>query len=100
MVRNASQLRLANDNTASAARTATASDFSSTSGTGINIGLGLPEASTERVTSQSSTGSTAREANVDPQNINPTRRTTLPETERSSILLTPSDTDVNLGDDD
>ena len=97
--RNASQLRLPNDNTVSAARAAVA-DTDATSNSGINIGFGLPEASTERVTRQSSASATAREANVDPQNINPTRRTTLPETERNSILLTPSDTDVDLGDDD
>ena len=65
-----------------------------------SCGFGLPEASTERVTSQSSASATAREANVDPQNINPTRRTTLPETERNSILLTPSNTDLSNTDMD
>lgn len=95
MIRNANQLRLPSDNTASAARATTANTsaaFSSNNSNGINIGLGLPEASAERVTSQSSTGSTAREANVDPQNINPTRRTTL-ENDSNSILLAPSDMD-------
>ena len=95
MIRNANQLRLPSDNTASAARATTANTsaaFSSNNSNGINIGLGLPEASAERVTSQSSTGSTAREANVDPQNINPTRRTTLDDSS-NSILLTPSDMD-------
>lgn len=78
MIRNANQLRLPSDNDAARATTAnTAAAFSNNNSNGINIGLGLPEASAERVTSQSSTGSTAREANVDPQNINPTRRTTL-----------------------
>lgn len=95
MIRNANQLRLPSDNIASAARATTANTsaaFSSNNSNGINIGLGLPEASAERVTSQSSTGSTAREANVDPQNVNPTRRTTL-ENDSNSILLAPSDMD-------
>ncbi|ERL54745.1 outer membrane protein assembly factor BamD [Psychrobacter aquaticus] len=89
IIRNAGQLRLPSTNAAPTANNFTAPN------TGVNIGLGLPEASAERITSQSSTGSTAREANVDPQNINPTRRTTLPESDRDSILLTPSDTDMN-----
>jgi outer membrane protein assembly factor BamD len=92
MIRNANQLRLPSDNTASATTANTSAAFSSNNSNGINIGLGLPEASAERVTSQSSTGSTAREANVDPQNINPTRRTTL-ENDSNSILLAPSDMD-------
>ena len=78
MIRNANQLRLPSENTT--ATNAPVANTSPARNNGINIGLGLPEASTERVTSQSSTGSTAREANVDPQNMNPTRRTTLPET--------------------
>ena len=82
MIRNANQLRLPSDNAAPANAPIAGSFTSSTNSNGVNIGLGLPEASTERVTSQSSTSSTAREANVDPQNINPTRRTTLPESER------------------
>ncbi|MGP5359271.1 outer membrane protein assembly factor BamD [Psychrobacter celer] len=78
IVRNAQQLRLPADNTAN---TNTAPSSASTSSAptrnrGINIGLGLPEAETERVTDQASTSSTAREANVDPQNTNPVRRTT------------------------
>lgn len=78
IVRNAQQLRLPANNTAN---TNTAPSSASTSSAptrnrGINIGLGLPEAETERVTDQASTGSTAREANVDPQNTNPVRRTT------------------------
>ncbi|MEZ7501298.1 outer membrane protein assembly factor BamD [Psychrobacter sp. Arc29] len=92
MIRNANQLRLPSDNTARATTANTSAAFSSNNSNGINIGLGLPEASAERVTSQSSTGSTAREANVDPQNINPTRRTTL-ENDSNSILLAPSDMD-------
>ena len=78
IVRNAQQLRLPANNTAN---TNTAPSSASTSSAptrnrGVNIGLGLPEAETERVTDQASTGSTAREANVDPQNTNPVRRTT------------------------
>ncbi|MGP4715140.1 outer membrane protein assembly factor BamD [Psychrobacter sp. T6-6] len=92
MIRNANQLRLPSDNGISAARAATANTTTASGNNGINVGLGLPEASAERVTSQSSTGSTAREANVDPQNINPTRRTTL-DGNSNSILLTPSDMD-------
>ena len=92
MIRNANQLRLPSDNAASATTANTSAAFSSNNSNGINIGLGLPEASAERVTSQSSTGSTAREADVDPQNVNPTRRTTL-ENDSNSILLAPSDMD-------
>ncbi|WP_288999559.1 outer membrane protein assembly factor BamD [uncultured Psychrobacter sp.] len=78
IVRNAQQLRLPANNTAN---TNTAPSSASTSSAptrnrGINIGLGLPEAETERVTDQASTSSTAREVNVDPQNTNPVRRTT------------------------
>lgn len=95
VIRNASQLRLPSDNAP-----ATAPQGASpkrTNPNGVNVGLGLPEASTERVTSQSSTGSTAREAEVEPQNINPTRRTTLPN---QGVAVTPSDapadsTDIN-----
>ncbi len=86
MIRNVNQLRLPSDNTTNAP----AVNTSAVRNAGINVGLGLPEASTERVTSQSSTGSTAREATVDPQNMNPTRRTTLPET----------NTDTDMGDAD
>jgi outer membrane protein assembly factor BamD len=88
MIRNVNQLRLPSDNTTNA--NAPATNTSAVRNAGINVGLGLPEASTERVTSQSSTGSTAREATVDPQNMNPTRRTTLPET----------NTDTDVGDED
>lgn len=88
MIRNVNQLRLPSDNTTNA--NAPATNTSAVGNAGINVGLGLPEASTERVTSQSSTGSTAREATVDPQNMNPTRRTTLPET----------NTDIDMGDAD
>ncbi len=96
MIRNANQLRLPSENAALTTAPAAGNFTNTTNNSGLNIGLGLPEASTERVTSQSSTGSTAREANVDPQNINPTRRTTLPESDRSSIMLSPSNADVDM----
>ncbi|MBO1517519.1 outer membrane protein assembly factor BamD [Psychrobacter halodurans] len=78
IVRNAHQLRLPANNTANPNTAPSSASTSSapTRNRGINIGLGLPEAETERVTDQASTGSTAREANVDPQNTNPVRRTT------------------------
>ena len=95
VIRNASQLRLPSENTTSA--NAPIANTSPTRGNGINVGLGLPEASTERVTSQSSTGSTAREANVDPQNINPTRRTTLSD---QGVGITPSNPNVDSTDMD
>ena len=81
VIRNASQLRLPSNNAAAANASTNANDplnMSPKRTTGINMGLGLPEASAERVTSQSSTGDAAREANVDPQNTNPVRRTTIP----------------------
>lgn len=73
-VRAATQLRLPADNAVAPA----ASSAPTRNNSGVNIGLGLPESATERVTNQASTGSTAREASVDPQNMNPMRRTTLP----------------------
>lgn len=78
VIRNANQLRLPNDNAAAANANAPLNMSPKRANSGINVGLSLPEASTERVTSQSSTGDTAREAEVDPQNMNPVRRTTLP----------------------
>ncbi|WP_413500493.1 outer membrane protein assembly factor BamD [Psychrobacter maritimus] len=81
VIRNASQLRLPSNNAAVANASTNANaplNMSPKRTTGINMGLGLPEASAERVTSQSSTGDAAREANVDPQNTNPVRRTTIP----------------------
>ncbi|WP_201628571.1 outer membrane protein assembly factor BamD [Psychrobacter maritimus] len=81
VIRNASQLRLPSNNAAAANASTNANtplNMSPKRTTGINMGLGLPEASAERVTSQSSTGDAAREANVDPQNTNPVRRTTIP----------------------
>ena len=81
VIRNASQLRLPSNNAAAANASTNANaplNMSPKRTTGINMGLGLPEASAERVTSQSSTGDAAREANVNPQNTNPVRRTTIP----------------------
>jgi len=78
VIRNTNQLRLPSDNAAAANANAPLNMSPKRANSGINVGLGLPEASTERVTSQSSTGDTAREADVDPQNMNPVRRTTLP----------------------
>ena len=84
VIRNASQLRLPSDNAAAANASinvnanAPLNMSPKRANSGINVGLGLPEASAERVTSQSSTGDAAREADVDPQNVNPVRRTTLP----------------------
>lgn len=45
---------------------------------GVNVGLGLPENATEQVTGQGSASDAATDAVVQPQNTNPTRRTTLP----------------------
>ena len=78
VIHNTNQLRLPSDNAAAANANAPLNMSPKRANSGINVGLGLPEASTERVTSQSSTGDTAREAEVDPQNMNPVRRTTLP----------------------
>ena len=79
VIRNASQLRLPSDNaTTNVNANAPLNMSPKRANSGINVGLGLPEASAERVTSQSSTGDAAREADVDPQNVNPVRRTTLP----------------------
>ncbi|WP_299187634.1 outer membrane protein assembly factor BamD [uncultured Psychrobacter sp.] len=82
IVRAATQLRLPADNAAAPAT----SGAPTRSNSGVNVGLGLPESSTERVTNQASTGSTAREASVDPQNMNPMRRTTLPNDNNSNTV--------------
>ena len=82
IVRAATQLRLPADNAAAPST----SGAPTRSNSGVNVGLGLPESSTERVTNQASTGSTAREASVDPQNMNPMRRTTLPNDNNSNTV--------------
>lgn len=92
MIRTASQLRIPSDNASgsSANNNAASGNFPTTRNTGINIGLGLPESSSERVTNQGSASSTAREAIVDPQITNPVRRTTLPDDNISErIQITP-----------
>ena len=95
VIRNASQLSLPSDNAAPAANTPL--NTSPVRSNGVNVGLGLPEASTERVTSQSSVGDTAREANVDPQRTNPIRRTTLPV---KGINIAPANVDgVDMTDE-
>ena len=95
VIRNASQLSLPSDNAAPAANTPL--NTSPVRSNGVNVGLGLPEASTERVTSQSSVGDTAREANVDPQRTNPIRRTTLPV---KGINIAPANVDgVDITDE-
>ena len=63
----------------------------STRRSGINIGLGLPESATEQVSAQGSASAAAIEAAVDPQNINPIRRTSLPN-DSDRIRLTPGNT--------
>lgn len=96
VVQAATQLRLPTDN----APAPTIGNIPTRTNSGINLGLGLPESSTERVTNQASTGSTAREANVDPQNMNPTRRTTLPnDNDAGRIPLLPNNTDTEDMDD-
>ena len=95
VIRNASQLSLPSDNVAPAANAPL--NTSPVRSNGVNVGLGLPEASTERVTSQSSVGDTAREANVDPQRTNPIRRTTLPV---KGINIAPANVDgVDMTDE-
>lgn len=95
MVRGASQLQLPADNMAAPAAGAP------TQRRGINIGLGLPESSTEQVSGQGSASAAAKEAAVDLPNINPTRRTVLPnESGLDRIRLTPSDPDTDMTDMD
>ncbi|WP_201555446.1 outer membrane protein assembly factor BamD [Psychrobacter sp. 72-O-c] len=96
MIRTATQLRLPADNAAAPTASSTP-----TRQRGINLGLGLPESSTEQVSGQGSAIAAAREAEVDPQNINPTRRTTLLNDSRDSISLPPIDSDSDdMNEDD
>ncbi len=98
IIRSASQLRLPSDTTTNAS-SAPLTNVSLERNSGINIGLGLPEGDSERITDQGSTGSTARSAIVDPQNTNPVRRSTLPDDNTSQrIQLLPADN--NLADND
>ena len=84
IIRDAVQLKLPTDNGIGAA------GVTPTRRGGINVGLGLPESSTEQVSGQGSASAAATEAAVDPQNINPTRRTTLPnDSGRDRIRVNP-----------
>ncbi|HAM61652.1 MAG TPA: outer membrane protein assembly factor BamD, partial [Psychrobacter sp.] len=95
IIRSATQLRLPSDNAAASSANASLNNLVTGDNRGINIGLGLPENESERITDQASTGSTARSAIVNPQTTNPVRRATLPDDNTSErIQLTPADTDV------
>ncbi|WP_025644217.1 MULTISPECIES: outer membrane protein assembly factor BamD [unclassified Psychrobacter] len=95
IIRSATQLRLPSDNAAASNANASSSNLVTGDNRGVNIGLGLPENESERITDQASTGSTARSAIVNPQTTNPVRRATLPDDNTSErIQLTPADTDV------
>ena len=95
IIRSATQLRLPTSNESAPNNSdAPLTNISTERNRGINIGLGLPESDSERITDQSSTGSAARDAIVDPQTTNPVRRTTIPEDSNNSrIRLTPADND-------
>ncbi|MES1964645.1 outer membrane protein assembly factor BamD [Psychrobacter sp. AH5] len=96
IIRSATQLRLPSNNQAALSnQNAPLTNLSTERSRGVNIGLGLPESSTEQVSGQGSASAAAREASVDPQNVNPTRRTTLPNDDgRDRIRLAPANTDV------
>lgn len=100
IIRNASQLRLPTDILSDATLNnpeAPLTNISTDRTPNINIGLGLPESSSERITNQGSTGSAARDAIVDPQITNPIRRTTLPDDNTSQrINITPNDNNVDI----
>lgn len=94
IVRDAAQLRLPTDNAA-----APSAGNAPMRSRGVNLGLGLPESSTEQVSGQGSASAAAREAAVDPQNTNPSRRTTLPnEDGRDRIRLGGIQSDMNDND--
>lgn len=89
IVRAAAQLRLPTDN----APAPTMGSAPTRRNSGVNIGLGLPESATEQVSGQGSASAAATEATVDPQTINPVRRTTLPNDNAANRLpLTPNNT--------
>lgn len=97
MIRNAGQLRLPAENAAANASV----PMRQNNANGINIGLGLPEGAAEQVTSQASTTAAANDATVNPQNVNPTRRSTLPEGSNDRIRLAPVNNDMmDMTDDD
>lgn len=96
---NAAQLQLPIANTNAPAQGL--GNLSSRRG-GINIGLGLPESATGQVSGQGSASAAAIEAVVDPQNINPTRRTTLLNDDGlipGNTSSEPVDFDVDLEDE-
>ncbi len=96
---NAAQLQLPIANTNAPAQGL--GNLSSRRG-GINIGLGLPESATGQVSGQGSASAAAIEAIVDPQNINPTRRTTLLNDDGlipGNTSSEPVDFDVDLEDE-
>ena len=74
IIYDAAQLTLPATNTNSPASRATLAPARGN----VNVGLGLPEDATEQVTGQGSASEAATDAVVQPQNTNPTRRTTLP----------------------
>lgn len=74
IIYDAAQLTLPAPNTNSPASRATLAPARGN----VNVGLGLPEDATEQVTGQGSVSEAATDAVVQPQNTNPTRRTTLP----------------------
>lgn len=90
VVRAASQLRLPADNTANAATLA--DNIAQTGGSGINIGLGLPESSTGRITTPASTGATARDASINPDLSAPASLNTPPSYDNT--VPTPFDNDA------
>lgn len=101
IIRSATQLRLPSDNAPATNANVALANISQARSGGINIGLDLPEGATEQISSQGSSLAAAQEATVDPQNINPTRRTTLPDdNNRNRIRLTPLDTDIDTADID
>lgn len=96
---NAAQLQLPIANTNAPAQGL--GNLSSRRG-GINIGLGLPESATGQVSGQGSASAAAIEAIVDPQSINPTRRTTLLNDDGlipGNTSSEPVDFDVDLEDE-
>ena len=91
IIRSASQLSLPTETTP------VATNSSPRRNSGINIGLGLPESATDQVSGQGSASAAAMDATVDPQNTNPTRRTS-PSNGNDRIRLTPDNT-VNDSND-
>lgn len=76
MIYDAAQLQLPNEN---ATNPQTLNNGFQNRNKGVNVGLGLPENTTEQITGQGSASEAATDAVVQPQNTNPVRRTTLPD---------------------